>query len=80
MTNATERIADKIRGLAAEKRFTQQRIASVLEISRTSVVERMNGRIPFTAAEVLILAEAMNEPVARFFPSAHPQLSTAPAA
>lgn len=70
MTNATERIADKVRGLAAENRFTQQRIADTLKISRTSVVERMNGRVPFTAAEVLTLAEAMNEPVTRFFPVA----------
>lgn len=68
MTNSVNGIADKVRGLAAEKRFTQQRIAVTLAISRTSVVERMNGRVPFTGAEILALAEAMNVPVSRFFP------------
>lgn len=68
MANTTERIANKARGLAAEHRFTQTRIANVLGLSRTSVVERFNGRVPFTATELFELAAAMNVPVARFFP------------
>lgn len=72
MTNTTERIAARVRGIAAEKRFTQERIANTLGISRSSVVERYAGRVPFSATEVLILAEAMNEPVSRFFPREAP--------
>lgn len=68
MTYLVNGIADKVRGVAAEKRFTQKRIAETLAISRTSVVERMNGRIPFSGAEILALSEAMNVPVSRFFP------------
>lgn len=68
MKSTTERIAAKVRGLAAEHRFTQQRLADVLDISRTSVVERINGRVPFTGVEILTLAEAMDVPVSRFFP------------
>lgn len=64
----TAQIADKVRGVAAEKRFTQQRIAETLGISRTSVVERVQGRVPFTAPELYELAVAMDAPIARFFP------------
>lgn len=70
MTEATIVIADKVRGVAAEKRFTQQRIADTLRMSRTSVVERINGRVAFTGAELLTLARAMSVPVYRFFPEA----------
>lgn len=70
MTSITTVIADKVRGVAAEKRFTQQRIAETLDISRTSVVERFRGRVPFSAPEVFALAEAMGVPVTRFFPDA----------
>lgn len=70
MPETTTAIADKVRGVAAEKRFTQKHIATTLNISRTSVVERVNGRIPFTGAELLTLASAMNVPITRFFPEA----------
>lgn len=68
MTNTTQRIANRVRGVAAEHGFTQQRIADATGLSRTSVVERINGRVSFTAAELLDLATAMNVPVARLFP------------
>lgn len=61
-------IADKVRGVAAENRVTQQRMADTLAMSRASVVERINGRVPFTGVELLTLAQAMNVPVTRFFP------------
>lgn len=68
MTSATEQIAAKVRGVAAEHRFTQQRIAETLGLSRTAVVERVQGRVPFTAPEVFALAAAFDVPVSRFFP------------
>lgn len=70
MTDTTTAIADKVRGVAAEKRFTQGRMAESLGLSRTSIVERMNGRVAFTGAEILTLAQIMNVPVTRFFPEA----------
>ena len=68
MQTTTETIAAKVRGVAAEKRYTQKRIADTLSISRTSVVERINGRIPFTATEILDLARSMRVSPSRFFP------------
>jgi transcriptional regulator with XRE-family HTH domain len=68
MTQTTSGIVDKVRGVAAEKRFTQQRIALTLGIARSSVAERFAGRVSFTADEVYKLAVAMDVPVARFFP------------
>lgn len=68
MPNGTHAIAAKVRGLAAENRFTQQDIADVLGVSRGTVIERLQGRISFSAAEILALAQQWNEPIARFFP------------
>lgn len=68
MATTTERIANKVRGAAAESGFTQQRIADTIGISRASVVERINGRVPFTGSEIFALANAMGLPVERFFP------------
>ena len=68
MSTTTERIADKVRGLAAENRFTQQRIAVALNMSRTSVTERFSGRVAFTAPELFTLAHEFDVDIARFFP------------
>ena len=68
MQNTTSQIADRVRGIAAEKRYTQKRIADTLGIARSSTVERLNGRVPFTAAEILTLSVATGVPVSRFFP------------
>lgn len=61
-------IADAVRGVAAERRFTQQRIAQVLGISRTSVVDRYAARVPWTGPELLALAASMGVHVSRLFP------------
>lgn len=68
MTDTVTEIANRVRGVAAEKRFTQQRIASELELARSSVSQRISGAVPFTGAELSRLAKAMNVPVSRFFP------------
>ena len=68
MPDAMTNIADRVRGIAVEKRFTHDRIASLLRLSRTSVSARMNGSIPWTGAELLILAAAFRISPARFFP------------
>lgn len=68
MQATAEQIANKVRGVAAEHRFTQGRIAETLGLSRTSVTQRIQGRVPFTAPEIATLADAMGVPVQRFFP------------
>lgn len=78
MTSTTQRIAAKVRGVSAERRLTQQGIADALELSRTSVVERINGRVPFTATEILILARTLNVQVGRFFPTVEEMLLDEP--
>ena len=68
VTETVSTIADKVRGVASEKRFTQERVARVLGIARNSVAERYAGRVPYTGAELHTLSEAMGVPVHRFFP------------
>jgi transcriptional regulator with XRE-family HTH domain len=69
MTSTPTGIPDKVRGVAAEKRYSQERIARTLGISRTSVVERFNGRVPFTAEELLTLSVHLDVPISRFYPT-----------
>lgn len=69
MTNSRIGIPDKVRGVAAEKGYTQDRLAQTIRISRTQLVERLGGRIPFKADEILTLAFEMRVPVERFFPT-----------
>lgn len=69
MTNSRIGIPDKVRGVAAEQGWTQERTALTIGISRTQLVERYAGRISFKADEILALAMAMRVPVERFFPS-----------
>jgi DNA-binding XRE family transcriptional regulator len=70
MPNVTVAIAAKVRGVAAENRFTQQHIAKVLNISRTSVGERYSGRVPFTGPELWELSVALRVDIRRLYPEA----------
>ncbi|WP_200872892.1 helix-turn-helix domain-containing protein [Microbacterium sp. CH12i] len=69
MTNQQIGIPDKVRGVAAEKGYTQERTALIIGISRTQLVQRYAGRTAFKADEILKLAVEMRVPVERFFPS-----------
>lgn len=70
MTDTMHKIADKVRGVAAEKRCTHQQIAGILNLDRKSVGARLNGRVAFTAAELHELSLALGVDVAEFFPRA----------
>ena len=69
MTNSGVGIPDKVRGVAAEKGYTQERTAQTIGISRTQLVERYAGRTSFKADEILTLAIEMRVPVERFYPT-----------
>ncbi|MEU4016221.1 helix-turn-helix transcriptional regulator [Microbacterium sp. NPDC028030] len=69
MTNQVIGIPDKVRGVAAEKGYTQERTAMAAGISRTALVDRYAGRTSFKADEILALALAMRVRIERFFPS-----------
>lgn len=69
MTKTGFGISNKVRGVAAERGYTQQRTAQALGISRTALVDRYAGRTSFKADELLTLAVVMRVPVERFFPT-----------
>lgn len=68
MTDTKTQIADKVRGLMAEKRSSQSDIALVLRLSRNSVNRRFTGKAPWLAHELQALAEHWGVPVSRFYP------------
>lgn len=69
MPNTNAVIADRVRGVAAEKRLNQQAVATILGLSRTSIAERYSGRIPFTGPELYVLSSSLDVRIDRFFPS-----------
>jgi transcriptional regulator with XRE-family HTH domain len=68
MQDGTKQIADRVRGVAAQNRATQERIASILGMSRKAVSARMNGSVPYTGVELLTLSIAFGTDIAVFFP------------
>ena len=64
-TNAD--VAGRVRGIAAERRVSQSRLAEVLNVSTMGVSRRINGNTPLTAEELIKLAKALGTPVAAFF-------------
>jgi transcriptional regulator with XRE-family HTH domain len=69
MHDEMAKIADRVRGVVAEKRCNQKALASILGISRQSVNQRLNARVPFSGVELLRLSVALVVPIDRFFPS-----------
>lgn len=63
----TSPVADKVRGIAAEKRVKQADIADALSVSRMAVVRRFNGSVPFTDRELITLSQRLGVPVGAFF-------------
>ena len=68
MKDTMKQIADKVRGVAAEKHVTQQAMANLLGMSRAAFSDRINGKVPFGAHEILALANHFDVPVTRLFP------------
>lgn len=63
----THSVADKVRGIAAEKRVRQAELASTLNVSRMAIVRRLNGTVPFNDRELSALADRLGVPVGAFF-------------
>ena len=68
MSDTKIQIADRVRGLMAEKRSSQQAIADVLGLSRSAVSARFTYRAPWLAHEVVDLARHWQVPVTRLVP------------
>jgi len=58
---------DRIRGLAAERRFTQDAIAEILGLTRPAVRRRYKGETEYSASELQKLAVAFDVPVGALF-------------
>lgn len=68
MADTKRQIADKVRGLMAEKRSSQKAIAELLQLSRQAVSARFTYKAPWQAWELQVLAEHWGVPVSRFYP------------
>lgn len=62
-----EEVADRVRGVAAEKRLSRAEIAERLSVTPMSLSRRFNGQTPLTAAELSSLSHILSVPVSRFF-------------
>ena len=57
MDTHTQRVAAAVRAEMARRKATQAQLAEILGVHQMSVSRRLNGRTPFTAAEILQVAE-----------------------
>lgn len=64
-TNAD--VANKVRGIAAERRISQARMAEILTVSRMAIHRRINGSTPFSPEELIKLSQTLETPVGAFF-------------
>lgn len=68
LDSASEAIGARVRGIAAESGRSQQAVADILGIDRKSVGARMQGKVAFTGPELLLLSQAWDVPISRFYP------------
>ena len=60
-------VAVKVRGIAYERRVKQAELADALNLSRMAIVRRLNGTVPFTDRELILLARRLDVQVGAFF-------------
>jgi|GEM_PF-1827383 len=60
-------VADRVRGIAVAKRVRQAELAVALGVSRMAVTRRLNGTVPFTDRELILLSKRLAVPVGAFF-------------
>lgn len=58
---------DKIRGVMAEKRITQEMIAKALNISRKTVLNKLNGKAKITVDELVTITNLTENNISNFF-------------
>lgn len=64
-TNAD--VAGLVRAIAAQRRATQQQLATVLNLSEMAMSRRMNGLTPFSPGELIRISRHFGVAVAYFF-------------
>lgn len=57
----------KLKGLMAENNHTQSDLSLILNISRTSVNNKLNGKVEFKPSEIVLIAKAYNVDPSIFF-------------
>lgn len=67
MTDEMQSIADRVRGVAAQKRFSQEQVASILGLSRQAVSNRYTAKVAFQAWEIGRLSQRFDVPVGDFY-------------
>lgn len=64
---STLSLPDRIRGLAAERRLTQESLATILGLTRPAIGRRFRGQTEFSASEIEKLADAFQIPIGSIF-------------
>ena len=63
----TELIAENVRAVVARRRIRQTAIAEHLGLNQQQVSRRLNGQVPISAAELQLLAQLLEVPVADLY-------------
>lgn len=66
---AAQSIADSVRAERHRRRKTQDQAAREIGITQDAYARRESGKVSFSAAELLVIAEAFGMDVAEFYPA-----------
>lgn len=71
MTNhpVAKRVADEVRTELARKRKTQQDLARKLNVNAHTAGRRIRGEVPFDVVELEVIADWLEVPIERLWPS-----------
>lgn len=64
---STISLADRIRGLAAERHLTQEDLGKIFGVTRAAVRRRLRGQTDFTASDLQKLAQSFDIPIGALF-------------
>lgn len=70
MSSTTETVAAEVRATLARHKISQGAVAQALDLSRPSVSRRLKGELPFTVAELLVVADLAGVEPSEFFATA----------
>jgi transcriptional regulator with XRE-family HTH domain len=77
MPSTTESIAGEVRAALARARLRSKDVAQLLGCSESAASRKVNGRVPFTVADLVRIAELLGTDPTRFY-SPDPSSTVAP--
>lgn len=67
-TEATRLVAEEVRAALGRKMLTASALAEAVNMTTSTMSQRLRGQSPFTVDELARIADALDVPIRSFFP------------